>query len=176
MYSMVIKKPAFLVLFVLSLAFGGSLQTVAADQSTSNISKNQQMTEMSAEAFMRNWLMMIDTNAPLNEYLKYLPDGDFEQWSYPNAEIKNVEHLKQYFQKTWGMITKNTNKINKLDAVKVGGNRYEIVANVHWKGDINEGKSITRDLLYTLTVGQGKSSTDPEGQYPKIYKYKISAP
>ncbi|MEH6474284.1 MAG: hypothetical protein V7727_01290 [Sneathiella sp.] len=176
MYSIVIKKHVISVLIILSVAFGVSLQSAAADQSSTKISKENPMSEASAEAFMRNWLTMIDTNAPLNEYLKYLPDGDFEQWSYPNAEIKNVKHLQQYFQKTWGMVKKNTNKINDLDATKIKGDRYQILTNVHWRGDIADGKSITKDLLYTLTVGEGTSAADPKGQYPKIYKYKISSP
>ena len=46
-----------------------------------------------ATQFAHEWFALLDRLAPLDEYLKYLPDGDFEQWSYPEAEIKDLEHL-----------------------------------------------------------------------------------
>ncbi|MEM1390936.1 MAG: hypothetical protein AAGG45_07625, partial [Pseudomonadota bacterium] len=56
--------------------------------------KIKELSEADAEAFFRQWLAMIDANTPLDAYLKYLPDGEFEQWSYTNAEIKNISELR----------------------------------------------------------------------------------
>jgi hypothetical protein len=133
----------------------------------------QSLSEEKAATFMRTWLNMIDTNAAPSEYLKYLPEGDFEQWSYPNADIKNVDHLKSYFQKTWGMIKKNTNKITNIETEKLPGGRVQILTNVNWTALTADGKTLNRDLKYTVTVGEGQTAMDPKGQFVKVFRYKI---
>jgi|GEM_PF-4366173 len=142
---------------------------LAAEKSMPN-----ELSAKKAETFMRTWLNMIDTNAPLDDYLKFLPDGEFEQWSYPNAEIQDVAHLKSYFQKTWGMIKQNTNKVQDLDVNKLNNGRFKIVTNVAWTAITTAEKTLASDLQYILTVGPGTSAADPKGEYPKIYRYKIT--
>jgi len=135
---------------------------------------SDKLSAAKAETFMRTWLTMIDTNAPVEDYLKFLPDGDFEQWSYPNAEIKDVAHLKTYFQKAWGMIKQNTNKVQDLDVDKLDNGRFKIVTNVAWTAVTAAEKTLASDLQYVVTVGSGTSAADPQGEHPKIYRYKIT--
>ncbi|MEH6404198.1 MAG: hypothetical protein V7750_12545 [Sneathiella sp.] len=137
-------------------------------------SMTDNLSAAKAETFMRTWLNMIDTNASPDEYLKFLPDGDFEQWSYPNAEIKDVAHLKAYFQQTWGMIKQNTNKVQNLDVDTLENGRFKIVTNVAWTAITAAKKTLASNLQYIVTVGSGTSAADPKGEYPKIFRYKIT--
>lgn len=131
------------------------------------------MREQDAEIFFRQWLAMIDAKAPLDDYLKYLPDGEFEQWSYTNAEIKNVEELRAYFEANWGAIKQNTNTVRTLKTNQLESGRIEIIAYVDWTAITAEDQTISMPLTYTLTVGPGASSDDPDGVHPKIYRYAI---
>ncbi|MBL4906416.1 MAG: hypothetical protein JKX94_03115 [Sneathiella sp.] len=148
---------------VLIVSFQASTTALAADQ----------LSAATSEKFMRTWLSMIDTNAPPVEYLKFLPDGDFEQWSYPNAEIKNVEHLKAYFKKTWGMIKQNKNTITDLDVKAEENGRYKITTNVNWTAITAAGDKLSSPLMYTVTIGSGTSQMDPNGEHPKVFRYQI---
>lgn len=160
-------KRAAAVISVLFLSF----QTPANAAGDKSVAPDLSAT--TAETFMRTWLTMIDTNAPLDDYLKFLPDGDFEQWSYPNAEIKDVAHLKSYFQQTWGMIKQNTNKVQNVDVDVLENGRFKVVTNVAWTAVTATEKTLASDLRYTVTVGSGTSTADPKGEYPKIYRYQI---
>jgi hypothetical protein len=129
-----------------------------------------------AEEFVRQWLTMLDTKAPVEAFLKYLPDGDFEQWSYPEIEIKNVEHLKAFFAQAWGMIKQQTNAVTRLNANAVAGGRFQVEADAQWSATTVQGQSLSRALHYSLTVGPGASTHDPSGVYPKVYRYKMTRP
>lgn len=126
-----------------------------------------------AEAFFHTWLAMIDANSAVEDYLKYLPDGEFEQWSYTNAEIKNVAELRAYFEASWGTIRKNTNVVESIETSEGENGRVDIKAQVDWTAVTADDQTINMPLTYTLAVGRGSSSADPEGQYPKIYRYAI---
>jgi hypothetical protein len=127
-----------------------------------------------AEAFLRQWLEMIDNGAPPAEFFKYLPDGDFEQWSYPDAEIKNLEHLQTYFSAQWGALRGNRNTVTRISAQAEPNNRFGVVADVDWEAETTAGDTIKRPLTYALVLGSGTSSRDPAGQFAKIYRYKIT--
>lgn len=135
--------------------------------------ENRALSQADAEAFFRQWLAMIDANTPLDAYLKYLPDGEFEQWSYTNAEIKNISELRAYFTATWGSIKQNRNVIETLTTQPVENGRTKIVAEVDWTATTGDDQTLNVPLIYMLTVGPGASSNDPDGQYPKIYRYAI---
>ncbi|MEM9967604.1 MAG: hypothetical protein AAF755_05835 [Pseudomonadota bacterium] len=131
------------------------------------------ITEAAAEAFFRTWLGMIDAKAPVEQYLKYLPDGEFEQWSYTNAEIKNVAELRAYVEAAWGSIKQNTNVVKRIETVTEESGRVRIVADVDWTAVTADDQTINMPLTYTLTVGSGASSNDAEGAHPKILRYAI---
>ena len=129
-----------------------------------------------ATQFAREWLALLDRLAPLDEYLKYLPDGDFEQWSYPEAEIKDLEHLQLFFSKTWGMIKSQTNTIKSLSALPTAGDRFRLEIDVDWAATLAQGQQVSRPLRYSITIGQGVSSSDPSGRFPKIHRYAMTRP
>ena len=129
-----------------------------------------------AEQFVRQWLAMLDAKAPVEAFLKYLPDGDFEQWSYPEIEIRNVEHLKAFFAQAWGMIQQQTNAVTRLDASAIEGGRFQVETDAQWSATTVQGQSMARALHYSMTVGPGSSAHDPSGAYPKVYRYKMTRP
>ncbi|MEM8537346.1 MAG: hypothetical protein AAGF56_05730, partial [Pseudomonadota bacterium] len=123
--------------------------------------------------FFRTWVGLIDANAPVDAYLKYLPDGEFERWSYTNAEIRNVDELRAYFEAAWGTIKQNTNNVTNIDTFKEPNGRVRIVADVDWTAVTADGQTINMPLVYTVTVGVGASSNDVEGAHPKIFSYMV---
>lgn len=129
-----------------------------------------------AEAFARTWLSLLDTLAPLDAYLKYLPDGDFEQWSYPEVEIKNVAHLAAFFEKTWGMIQSQSNQITGLSSVELPDGRVQVEVDVNWSATTSGGQVLARPLHYSLTIGAGASSGDTAGAHPKVHRYRMTRP
>jgi hypothetical protein len=127
-----------------------------------------------AEAFLRQWLAMIDNGAPPAEFFKYLPDGAFEEWSYPDAEIRDLDHLQSYFKDQWGLLRSNRNIVTRISAAAEPGHRFRVVADVDWQAETTAGDTIRRPLTYALVLGTGTSSRDPAGQFPKIRRYKIT--
>jgi len=130
----------------------------------------------SAEQFARDWLALLDQLAPVEEYLKFLPDGNFEQWSYPEVEIRDVEHLKSFFSQTWGMIQSQTNTIRAISASPMADNRFQLEIDVDWEATLAQGQKMSRPLHYSLTIGPGVSSGDPSGSFPKVYRYAMTRP
>ncbi|MDI9334388.1 MAG: hypothetical protein QM533_08410 [Cytophagales bacterium] len=128
------------------------------------------------ETFARTWLGLLDSLAPVESFLRYLPDGDFEQWSYPDVEIKNTEHLKQFFTKTWGMVKSQSNQITQLTVSPLGNGRSQIEIDVKWSATTAQGQSFSRPLHYSLTVGRGSSLADPAGVELKVFRYKMTRP
>lgn len=162
-----------MVKFIIKACCASVAALVLSFQMATHSFAAEQLSAASSEGFMRQWLSMIDTNAPPVDFLKYLPDGEFEQWSYPNAEIKDVDHLKAYFKKTWGMIKKNSNEVKDLVVTPQEGGRFKIDAIVDWTAITAAGDKLSSPLLYTVTIGSGASAMDPDGNYPKVYRYQI---
>jgi hypothetical protein len=134
------------------------------------------LTITSAKQFAHDWLELLDKLAPVDEYLKFLPDGNFEQWSYPEVEIRDLEHLKAFFGKTWGMIQSQTNTIKAISASPVANDRIELEIDVDWQATLAQGQQVARPLHYSMTIGQGASSGDPSGSFPKVYRYAMTRP
>jgi hypothetical protein len=130
----------------------------------------------SAEQFAHDWLALLDKLASIDEYLKYLPDGSFEQWSYPEVEIRDVEHLKAFFGKTWGMIQSQTNTIRAISASPISNDRFQLEIDVDWEATLAQGQKLSRPLHYSMTIGPGVSSGDPAGSFPKVYRYAMTRP
>jgi len=129
-----------------------------------------------AKQFAHDWLALLDNLAPVEEYLKYLPDGEFEQWSYPEVEIKNVEHLKAFFAQTWGMVKSQSNSITSLTASPDGQGRVVLDILVNWQATLAQGQQLSRPLRYQMTIGEGTCSADPSGAFPKVYRYAMTRP
>lgn len=129
-----------------------------------------------AKQFARDWLALLDRLAPVEDYLKYLPDGDFEQWSYPEVDIRNVEHLKAFFAKTWGMVTSQSNSITSLNASPDADGRVVLDILVDWHATLAQGQQVSRPLRYRMTVGEGACAADPNGAFPKVYRYSMTRP
>ncbi|MDI9408830.1 MAG: hypothetical protein QM523_06255 [Candidatus Pacebacteria bacterium] len=127
-----------------------------------------------AEQLARDFLALLNRNAPVEDYLKYLPDGDFEQWSYPEVEIKNLEHLKGFFAQTWGMIKSQNNEITTITSRELESGRIELEVSVNWSAETATGQKFARPLHYQMTIMDGSSSGDPVGQFPKIMRYKMT--
>lgn len=134
------------------------------------------LSEQDATQFARDWLGLLDRLAPLDDYLKFLPDGDFEQWSYPEVEIKDVGHLKAFFDQTWGLITSQSNAITSLAVTPVPNGRFELAIDVDWRATTAQGQVFSRPLHYRITLGQGACAADPGGAFPKVYRYKMTRP
>jgi hypothetical protein len=130
----------------------------------------------SAEQFARDWLALLDKLAPVEEYLKFLPDGKFEQWSYPEVEIRDVEQLKAFFGKTWGMIQSQTNTIRAISATPIANERFQLEIDVDWEATLAQGQRMSRPLHYSMTIGRGVSAGDPNGSFPKVYRYAMTRP
>jgi hypothetical protein len=130
-------------------------------------------TEENVDAFFHNWLKMLDDNAPVEDFYKYLVDGDFEQWSYPGVEIKNRQELESYFKTAWGAIAKQQNKVESLDVADQGNGRFQVVSTVSWSAVSKDGTDVAAKLQFTVTVGSGTSQADPDGKYPKVLRYKM---
>lgn len=143
---------------------------------TSNDPDADSMSPQDAQAFARQWLAMLDSLAPIDDYLKFLPEGDFEQWSYPDVDIRNADELKSFYQKTWGAIAKQSNTIRALTSQPAPGGRQQVDVDVHWQATTAAGASFGRDLHYTMVVGSGACAHDPSGAHPKVYRYKITRP
>ncbi len=156
-----------------ALAFVLLMAAFTTSEGRAQSSGSEVITEEEAEAFFRTWVGMIDANTPVEEYLKYLPDGDFEQWSYTNAEIKNVAELRAYFEAAWGTIKQNSNDILSIETADGEEGRVEVIANVDWTAVTADDHTIQMPLTYRVTVGRGASSNDVEGRHPKIFKYAI---
>ena len=129
-----------------------------------------------AKQFARDWLTLLDGLAPVEQYLKYLPDGDFEQWSYPEVEIKNVEHLKSFFAQTWGMVKSQSNSIVSLTASPGARGRVDLDILVNWQATLAQGQQVSRPLRYRMTIGEGACVADPSGGFPKVYRYSMTRP
>ena len=129
-----------------------------------------------AKRFARDWLALLDGLAPVEEYLKYLPDGEFEQWSYPEVEIKNVEQLKAFFAKSWGMVQSQSNSITSLSASPGAEGRVELDIVVNWQATLAQGQQLSRPLRYRMTIGEGACVADPKGDFPKVYRYSMTRP
>jgi hypothetical protein len=134
---------------------------------------DRKLTEENVDAFFRNWLKMLDENAPVEEFYKYLVDGDFEEWSYPGVEIKNRQELEAYFNAAWGTIERQENKVESLDVTDQGNGTFQIVSKVDWSATTKDGKAVASRLQFTVTVGSGTSQADPDGKYPKVLRYKM---
>ena len=134
---------------------------------------DQKLTEENVDAFFRNWLKMLDDNAPVEDFYKYLVDGDFEEWSYPGVEIKNRQELETYFKTAWGTIAKQQNKVESLDIADQGNGRFQVVSTVSWSAVTKDGTDVAAKLQFTVTVGSGTSKADPDGKYPKVLRYKM---
>jgi hypothetical protein len=129
--------------------------------------------ESDAEAFFKRWLAMLDALVPIDEYFKFLPDGDFEQWSYPDVEIHNANELAAFYQKTWGTIARQTNTIKSLSVARAPEGRFAVEATVDWEAATATGQTMARSLRYSMTVGTGSSAADSLAQHPKVFRYKI---
>ena len=126
-----------------------------------------------ALAFLPEWLRLLDDVAPLDAFRKYLVDGDFEHWRYPDAAIHNVDELESYFNMTWGTIERNTSTITRLELVAKDQGRFLLTADVGWTGYLPGGETRTGPLRYTVEIGFGTSHHDTTGQYPKVYRYQM---
>ena len=131
-------------------------------------------TGLDAENFLRRWLGMIDANEPSYVFFKFMTDGPFEEWSYPDAEIRDIEHLKMFFEKTWGAFKRNRNVVMRIESQPEEKGRFRATADVDWEATMGTDQEIRRALRYSLVVGNGTSSRDPEGRHPKIFRYKVT--
>lgn len=135
------------------------------------------MTKLAAaKEVATQFLALLDRNAAVADYLKYLPDGDFEQWSYPEIEIKNIDHLKQFFAQAWGMIKTQKNEVTNLVASEIGQGRVQVDVDVNWSAETAAGQKLSRSLHYCLVIADGVAAGDPTGAYPKIMRYKMTRP
>lgn len=129
-----------------------------------------------AKRFAHDWLSLLDRLAPVEDYLKYLPDGDFEQWSYPEIEIKDAKHLEAFFAKSWGMVTSQSNTITSLVASPSAQGRVDLDILVDWQATLANGQTMSRPLRYRMSVGEGACVADPAGAFPKVHRYAMTRP
>jgi hypothetical protein len=169
-------RSLLLFAFIAIAASGCATSTTTAEKMTTAEKTTSTKPIQDSVAFALTWLGLLDSLAPVQSYLPYLPDGDFEQWSYPEAEIKNTEQLKLFFAKSWGMITSQSNQITKLTVSPLQDGRSQIEIDVNWSATTANGQSFARPLHYSLTVGPGSSAADPAGVYLKVFRYQMTRP
>lgn len=130
------------------------------------------MTKEQAATFFRTWLELLDTGAPPATFFKYLTDGEFEEWSYPGVKIANRQQLEAYFTSAWGSIREQHSAVEALDVTDLGDGTFTVHARVQWEAVTQKGK-VSSPLSFTVTVGSGTSALDPEGEHPKVLRYRM---
>ena len=136
--------------------------------------QHKALDETAAEHFLRHWLHLIDSGAAPTSFYPFLVDGPFEEWSYPGGiSLADRAALEAYFQATWGAIREQQNQVEALDVSDRGDGTFQVVARALWTATTGDGQRMVMPLTYTIVLGAGSSVADPDGQHPKVRRYRV---
>ncbi|MBU1106082.1 MAG: hypothetical protein KKB51_05380 [Candidatus Riflebacteria bacterium] len=102
------------------------------------------------------WFSLFDRNAPVAEFLHYLPSTGFKM-AFPEQPISNHSEFNTWYKGILSSIKTANHEIKKLYVVKVG-NIYEVEMIVLWRATTYDGKEVTFDAFQTWKVEVDRSN------------------
>ncbi len=112
------------------------------------------------------WFSLFDRNAPVAEFLQYLPKNGFKM-VFPERPLYNQADFREWYAGVLANIKSADHEVKKLDIYRLGSSfRVELI--VLWRATGHDGKKYSFDAFQTWKVDIGPSN------HPYISEYLVS--
>lgn len=112
------------------------------------------------------WFSLLDRNAPVAEFIKYLPASGFKM-IFPEQPISNHSEFNTWYKGVLSTIKTAHHEIKQLDILKVG-DIYQVELIVLWRATTYDGNELAFDAFQTWRVAVDRSNN------PVITEYLVA--